>query len=62
MNEYQQALVRIIELEDRNAELLEALKLIRTVSGMPYPIRKSWLKHYAGKSIRKAGENSHAYA
>ena len=24
MNEYQQALVRIIELEDRNAELLEA--------------------------------------
>jgi len=26
MNEYQQALVRIIELEDRNAELLEALE------------------------------------
>ena len=26
MNEYQQALMRIIELEDRNAELLEALE------------------------------------
>jgi len=26
MNEYQQALLRIIELEDRNAELLEALE------------------------------------
>ena len=25
MNEYQQALMRIIELEDKNAELLEAL-------------------------------------
>jgi len=28
MNEYQQALVRIIELEDRNAELLEALEAL----------------------------------
>ena len=28
MNEYQQALVRIIEMEDRNAELLEALEFI----------------------------------
>ena len=28
MNEYQQALVRIIELEDRNAELLEALEAV----------------------------------
>ena len=26
MNEYQQALLRIIELEDKNAELLEALE------------------------------------
>ena len=26
MNEYQQALMRIIELEDKNAELLEALE------------------------------------
>ena len=59
MNEYQQALVRIIELEDRNAELLEALKLIRTVSGMPYPISKSWLKHYAGEAIRKGDGDAH---
>ena len=28
MNEYQQALMRIIELEDKNAELLEALVAI----------------------------------
>ena len=28
MNEYQQALTRIIELEDKNAELLEALRTI----------------------------------
>ena len=28
MNEYQQALTRIIELEDKNAELLEALENI----------------------------------
>ena len=28
MNEYQQALTRIIELEDKNAELLEALEIV----------------------------------
>ena len=28
MNEYQQALMRIIELEDKNAELLEAMERI----------------------------------
>ena len=28
MNEYQQALTRIIELEDKNTELLEALELL----------------------------------
>ena len=54
MNEYQQALTRIIELEDKNAELLEDLKLLRTVSRMPYPINKVWLEHYTNEAIRKA--------
>ena len=31
MNEYQQALVRILELEDRNAELLGALRGINSI-------------------------------
>ena len=100
MNEYQQALTRIIELEDKNAELLEDLgryrnlyhmaeakvlsrdalleqlsenqlaqdvakaeaintelledlKLLRTVSRMPYPISKVWLEHYTNEAIRK---------
>ena len=53
MNEYQQALTRIIELEDKNAELLEALEAAQAwLKGdgvCPYVV-----KHQVAKAIRKA--------
>ena len=62
MNEYQQALMRIIELEDKNAELLEACTIAFDLltdltsdefsRGLDRPARLA-----LGKAIRKAKEN-----
>ena len=51
MNEYQQALTRIIELEDKNAELVAALEEIRKSK---YLLDTRVL---AIEAIRKAKEN-----
>ena len=42
MNEYQQALTRIIELEDKNAELLEALVAIVDLRPTPSLPADTW--------------------
>ena len=55
MNEYQQALVRIIELEDKNAELLEALRhaVNWTIGyGFPEDHKPVWMPQ-AEEAIRK---------
>ncbi len=71
MNEYEQALTRIIELEDNQdltmerrlkakdrliAELLEALETLSVVADTPYPIDKKWLSHFVAEAIHKAKE------
>jgi len=54
MNEYQQALVRIIELEDRNAELLEALEQALRYASNTWDIECAplWVEQ-ATEAIRK---------
>ena len=56
MNEYQQALVRIIELEDRNAELLEAIEKIARfgVNQVHPPSDLLLVQVWANEAIRKA--------
>jgi len=55
MNAYQEALLRIIELEDRNAELLEALEMNNTLllsMSKEFVIREDWRATYVADQIR----------